>query len=544
MSGWMDRSRELLQTWFGRPQVEPGTEPRNEPAVGEVLSGRYRLDERLGAGTGGAVFRARDLVLEMDVAVKVLMLDGLYKDPSVAALADLRAEARATLQLAHPNIVRVHTYERDGDWEYLVMELVRGTDASRLRHRYLDKRIPVERVLEIGIAALDALAWAHDRGIVHNDVKPGNILVGDDEAVKVCDFGLAALRERRQPSGVVVGSPVYMPPERIRGEAGDARSDIYSMGASLYAMVTGRAPFGGRPTRAMLGHLNEPVPLGDMPADLERILRRSMAKEPSDRFESAGAMRDALSRFLADWRRPRSEPIAAGSATQPLDPLQAAPRPERAVPAAAARQPAMARISARRVRIRGVDVEVRPFLLDVEPVTNEAWREWIAATGATPPAHWLGDRPPRGRERHPVVGVSLDEARAFAAWRGARLPTEAEWTSVVRGADGRRAFPWGDRCLGGAGCQCPRSGADGTSAVGGRPDGATPEGVRDLLGNVWEWVEPDPRLPPPEPGRAPALGGSFKQACPVPGEIPRVELAENKTYLYLGFRCAADEGNA
>lgn len=584
MSQPFDRGWGILRTWLGLPGEAPPEKPsrkhENEPTVGAILGDRYRLDLRLGAGAGAAVYKARDVVLEIDVAIKVLLLDGLYAAAAAAdagsLAADLRAEARATLRLSHPNIVRVHTYERDGKWEYLVMELIDGVDLARMRSQYPDKRLPVDLVMQIGVASLDALAYAHEHGIVHNDVKPGNILIDASRTVKVCDFGLARLAERDVKDNLIAGSPVYMAPERIRGESGDGRSDVYSMGATLYALATGQAPFGRENTTAIRGHLLKNVPLtSDMPADLERIVRHALAKDPEDRFPTASAMRDALQRCHDTWRRGLEEEVALGSETAPVAPVRRAtanppdegPRPARArrtrtdgpraapadeaqseptvvapatVPAVSYRPPeGMVLVPERPVTVRHVAVEVASFFVDETPVTNEAWRRYLEATGVAPPSHWLGQRPPKGKERHPVVGITLDEARLYAKWARRRLPTEAEWMAVVRGRTGERRFPWGTTCEG-KGCQCPKSGASDTAAVDAHPAGVTPEGARDLLGNVWEWVEPDARLGKPEVGRAIALGGSFKQLCSVPGEVPRTEIGANNAYLYLGFRCAAD----
>ena len=580
----VDRGWGILRSWLGlsgeAPPEKPSKVHTNEPTVGTTLGGRYRLDQRLGAGAGAAVYKARDLVLEMDVAIKVLLLDGLYFGVDAT---DLRAEARATLRLSHPNIVRVHTYERDGSWEYLVMELIDGIDLAKMRSQYPGKRLPVDLVMQIGVASLDALAYAHAHGIVHNDVKPGNILIDAGKTVKVVDFGLARLAEREVKEKLVAGSPVYMSPERIRGEPGDGRSDVYSMGATLFALATGTAPFGRENTTAIRGHLVKAVPLtADMPGELERIVRHALAKDPDERFSSAGEMRDALQRCHDAWQRGLEEELILGSATVPAAPKRTAtapatfrgtvvkrstvttpvPAPAVAAPpvtappvtAPPASAPAVTRevgsvrppdgmvlVSGRPVTVGKVALEIATFFVDEVPVTNTAWQRYIEATGMSAPSHWLGRRPPKGRERHPVVGVTLEEARAYAKWAGRRLPTEAEWMAVVRGREGHRAFPWGETCVGKS-CQCPKADSADTSSVDEHPTGASPEGVRDLLGNVWEWVEADARLPAPQGGRAIALGGSFKQVCAVPGQVPRTEISMNNAYMYLGFRCAADLG--
>ena len=197
----------------------------------------------------------------------------------------------------------------------------------------------------------------------------------------------------------------------------------------------------------------------------------------------------------------------------------------------------MARIGARTLRSAyGGVVEVAPFALDRLPVTNDEYATYLRATDAAPPAHWLAGQPPAHTLDHPVVGVTLDEARRYAAWRGKRLPTIAEWEAAARGPRAT-AFPWGD-AFEEPRCRCQ---AEGTCAADDHPEGATLDGVLDLVGNVWEWCEPDPRLPPPEDGYAWVLGGSFRHACARDGAIARSSVAAGKAYEYLGFRCARGE---
>jgi len=197
----------------------------------------------------------------------------------------------------------------------------------------------------------------------------------------------------------------------------------------------------------------------------------------------------------------------------------------------------MVRIAARRVlSVWGGSAYVEELALDRVPVTNEAYAAFVRATDATPPAHWLGGEPPPHKRRHPVVGVTLDDARRYAAWCGKRLPTSAEWEAAARGPT-VTAFPWGDQWEP-ARCTTRESGAEDTAPVDEHPEGATLEGVLDLVGNVWEWCEPDDRLPAPEGGSAWVFGGSFRHPCVKDGVIARSSVATGNSYEYLGFRCA------
>lgn len=561
--GWGALFRSLLLGGVPRgPAVEelPEIEPEPlEPSVGDVLGNRYRVGDRIGSGAAGAVFRAHDQVLDLEVAIKVLVFDGPPGEEATFR-ETLRAEARAALRLTHPNIVRVHTWGQDERWEYLVMEHVDGPDLHKWRLQFPEHRAPVPQVLRIGVALADALAYAHAHGVVHNDVKPGNVVVAPD-GPKICDFGLARLSHRAATRAQAMGgSPVYMAPERLRGEEGDGRSDQYSLAASLFTLVAGHAPFGRVESQAIEGHISAPLPADDhVPAAFDRLLRTAMAKDPEARFATLGAFRDALLAQFAAWEaETRAAPIETGSGTPVMverdratlrlaAPPPPPPPPARRPPARPAPAlhppPGMVLVSERRVaRPDGEEVGVGPFWCDVHPVTAARYREFLERTGHTPPAHWFGTRPRPGREAHPVVGVTLDDARAYARWAGRRLPTESEWMSLLRGPNGDAPFPWGRDCGKGATCVCPIASATGTSPVGVRPASASKDGVQDLLGNVWEWVDPEPRWPAVADGVAVALGASFRHGCREPGKVPRTELSATKAYEYLGFRCVADLG--
>jgi serine/threonine protein kinase len=523
--GWLRR------VWGGR------TPARTSLEIGDLLCGRYRLTARLGMGASSTVYRAHDELLGADVAVKVLRTGG-PGEGSTGLDVDLREEAKASLALAHPHIVRTWTYERDGGIELIVMELIQGQDLGTWRRRFPERRVPRGLALQIARQCADALAYAHDRGVLHNDIKPGNILVDDAAFARVCDFGLArSLRaEDSQGSQDTAGTIPYMSPERLRREQGDGRSDVYSLGATLYAALTGRPPFGGSTYAAIRGHLEcDPPPHEAIAPDLAAVIGRAMAKRPADRYASAHELRDALDRCVGV---PSDPPLGfLAVATEDLTPTESSSEPLAPELRRPARAPeGMSVVGPRQVDLRGRTLLVPRLFVDRHPVTHRAWRRYVLETGARAPSHWLGDRVPAGREEHPVVGVTLEEARRYAAWRGARLLTEVEWIGVLRGEDGR-LFPWGDHCEPER-CQCPRIGANDTAAVGSHPGGATADGVEDLLGTVWEWVDPDPRLP--SSGLGIALGGSFRHACAIAGVVPRTEIEVNKSYLYLGFRCAMD----
>ncbi len=518
------------------------------PDVGAVLSERYRLDGLLGRGGAASVYRGWDLLLEQAVAVKVLRPDAASL--STSGFNDLRREAVAAMQLSHPLIARVFNYERHDGLEFLVMELVPGKNLHDLRRERAERRLSVDETVRIARDMLEALAYAHDAGVVHNDIKPRNVLMDPRGALKVCDFGLAELVSRKdRPSDRITGTPGYLSPERILTKPSDGRSDLYSLGATLYELAAGRPPFGKAPDEALRGHLLEPVPASPhLPLALDRVLRRAMAKNPDERFQSARQMAEALDaldrgRALARAAGPASpsrveaEPVAQSEER----PEVTAAEPERAqAPEAQAPEapPGMAEVDVGKVRFDEREYEVAPFHLDRLPVTNDDYAAYVKATGAMAPAWWPGSRPPKDKGRHPVVGVTLEDAERYAAWRGKRLPTTLEWAAAARGAEGRR-YPWGETCDQSA-CNCPLK-ANDTAPVDAHPGSGTPEGVLDLFGNVWEWTDVDERVAPAEEGYRYVLGASYQHRCSAPnGALPRTLVSRHGEYRYLGFRCAWD----
>jgi serine/threonine protein kinase len=268
---------------------------------GDLLNQRYQLLERLGSGGMAEVYRARDLMLERSVAIKVLRID--YSSDKEFQ-ERFRQEARAAANLSHPNIVTVHDFGLDSGQLFIVMEHVPGTDLkSLLRKR---GRFTVEEAIPLMVQACAGLGYAHRAGLVHCDVKPHNLLITPDHRLKVTDFGIARALSTIRPGerdDVVWGSPQYFSPEQARGQAPSPASDVYSLGVVLYEMLTGTLPFTAT-TAEELAHLHvhsHPHTLSeylpDIPPMLEQIEAKILSKEPSARYRTADQLGRVLLRF-------------------------------------------------------------------------------------------------------------------------------------------------------------------------------------------------------------------------------------------------------
>lgn len=268
--------------------------------------GRYRLIEKAGVGGMAQVYKAYQPDLDRYVAVKILH-PRLTADEDFSAR--FRREARSIAALEHPHIVRVYDFDTEEDVAFLVMEYLEGTSLGE-RLRDLDCRgevMPLEEVARIVDSLAAALDHAHARGTIHRDLKPSNVMITSEERIVLTDFGLARMIDATTVTGNggTLGTPAYMSPEQGMGEPGNARSDIYSLGVLLYQLVTGQVPFDANtPYAVILKHITAPLPSPrsirpELPEAIERVIFKAMAKEPDDRFETAGELAQALHLALA-----------------------------------------------------------------------------------------------------------------------------------------------------------------------------------------------------------------------------------------------------
>jgi serine/threonine protein kinase len=287
-----------------------------EVRPGTILAGRYLLEARIGSGTFGTVFRARHAELGHAVAIKVLQASANANPDS---LARFRREGITACRVKHPNAVQVMDFGvTPGGVAYLVMELLSGYS---LDQELVDgRKVPLARTVRIMVPVCEALAAAHRSGIVHRDVKPANIflhLAGGEEVPKVLDFGIArivgeaAADPRVTLEGFIVGTPVYMAPERFRNQPTDGRSDVYSAGITLYQMLTGRLPFAADqsdPMAVAIRHLEAaPAPMGgDVPAAVEEVVMNALRKRPEHRPDALHLGQD-LARAAGGRQRRRSD---------------------------------------------------------------------------------------------------------------------------------------------------------------------------------------------------------------------------------------------
>lgn len=293
--------------------------------AGNTLSqlGRYRILGELGHGAMGIVYKAEDPLLGRVVAIKTITL---VSDAAERIEYEARffQEARAAGGLNHPNLITIHDIGREGDIAYMAMELLDGVDLREVMAR---GRVPRRLALEIAAQAAEGMAFAHERGVVHRDIKPGNIMIVRGRHAKIMDFGIARMRvsDVKTQTGAILGSPKYMSPEQVAGRRVDHRADIFSLGVVLYELAAGEAPF----TAPNLAQLMQQISLAAprppsavdpaLPAMLDLIVARALEKEPDARYQSAAEMAADLRACLAELPEAPDVPSVPGARTGPLD---------------------------------------------------------------------------------------------------------------------------------------------------------------------------------------------------------------------------------
>ena len=669
--------------------VEPPPQPESADSVGLRLGG-FTLVRELGRGAMGIVYLARQESLGREVAVKVF---AERLTTTEAELERFHREARAAGKLEHPNIAKVLVDGTDGDLHWFAMELVPGRNLQielalqrgEPTAKGLAPLLPrpgeprhVKVVADLVASVAEALHHAHERGVIHRDVKPSNLLVTPDREVKVVDFGIA----RDESFGTLtqtdqlVGSLPYMSPEQARvfENPVDRRTDVYSLGVVLYELLTLERPFEGSTSHEVIMKLRNQEPRRVrvrnelVPGDLETICGKAMSKVPDERYASAGALADDLRRFLdheaiearppSAWARirrharrhrvllggglavlaalgsgwaarralfpsPRAprvdvtavdasgKPLAGRAGWRLLDPITAVasdfvsvgdlPVHGAILPVGRVRivvdvvgfgireevrelelnmqlsvelvtrdqgpDDRMVRIPGGVLRVRGTplspldgrDIEVRPFWMDECEVSIGEYRAFLDANPDIEVPYYM-DEVERGSpaEDLPVMFVAWEDACAYAAWRGKRLPSHAEWMIAALGEE-MRTRPWstGETYLGPRGrTDLARGDLDAhfahflRSAVPVRsfPEARTPEGLYHMLGNVMEWTESHvadltEEVPRPLYDRRVVCGGWWTAETdkPVLTRIANRGTGKLERFLTQGFRCARSD---
>ena len=266
--------------------------------------GRYQVIKEIGKGSMGMVYMAHDPNLDLSVALKVLRHDRVESAPFVRRFL---AEARVLGRLDNSNIVRVYNVDEDSGTVYIAMEFVEGDSLSEIMQK---KRFSPEEIVEVGITIANALDYAHQKRIVHRDIKPGNILIRSDGFLKITDFGIAHIQDsqvsEKTQAGEILGTPAYMSPEQVMCRPVDGRSDLFSLGVILYELCTGARPFRGDNMPAIFNAITQGNPDNitkinpSIPNELSQVIMKCLNKKPDKRFQTGNALAEALKSLLKE----------------------------------------------------------------------------------------------------------------------------------------------------------------------------------------------------------------------------------------------------
>jgi serine/threonine-protein kinase len=457
---------------------------RSAPPEGAALAGRWMPEEKL-SGDQTELWRGRDLQTGRAVLIRRLSAEGARDR---ARRSGFLREAELMRELEHRHIARVIDVVDDPTTPAVILSKQEGRTLEDVLER---GRLPTAIALAWARQLLAALDHMHERGVVHGALTPARITVHISDGAGVPQLVIADLStassvdDDAQPasgrSGTLVGMRAsdehdapqpasHVSPEALAREV-SPRSDVYTLGALLFHMLTGRAPIAHgveSPTDvARAIHAEAPAPLRwvrpELSAQLEDVVTSALSKDPLPRPETSAAMSARLA-ATPEGRHPRMVFVPAGAfvrgCTEDDELARPEERPQR-------------------------KLQLSPFYIDETPVTAAEFHAFVEATGHEVPEAWSDYNDPDARPNHPVVFVNWHDAAAYAAWAGKRLPTEAQWEKAARGDDGRR-YPWGDAD------PTPEHAWYGDhrtpAPVGSRPEGDSPYGVKDMAGNVFEWV--------------------------------------------------------
>ncbi|MGC1379330.1 MAG: bifunctional serine/threonine-protein kinase/formylglycine-generating enzyme family protein [Anaerolineales bacterium] len=481
--------------------------------------GRYQIETLLGSGAFADVYKASDQMLKRTVALKVLK-PALVADGE--AFGRFVQEAQVAANLFHPHIATVLDMGEAGGRYFIAMRYVDGPSLDKVLAA--DGPLAWAQALEIASQIGQALDFAHQKGLVHRDVKPQNIIISANEGAVLTDFGLvrAIASSGLTHTGSMLGTPAYMAPEIWEGEEAAPATDQYALACVLVEMLTGKVLFDGKTPPAVMAKHFKPLVLPadwpqDVPLAIDVALGKALAKTPQQRFANNTA-------FIVALRQPARAPQQAI-----LNPKPEIENPD---------------------GIEWVEIPAgdflygdknekqylrKPFLMGKYPVTNAQYKRFVDANPkCAVPKNWDQAKRtcPPGKANHPVVSVSWNDAQAFCQWANCRLPTEAEWEKTARGTDGRK-YPWGENWVSDKYCNSVEAKNGGTTPVDDYPEGASPYGVCDLSGNAWEWT-----ASPHEKGGYVVRGGAWLYIENYVRSSYRDRYGPAFTNNSLGFRCA------
>lgn len=508
---------------------------------GDIVHNRYRVIRQLGQGGFATVYRVEDLVHNVICALKENL--DYWEDSQ----RQFERESMILANLHHPNLPRVIDYfSTPGEGQYLVMEYVDGYDLQEILNRVQQPLIE-SKVLGWIDQICDALNYLHSQSppVIHRDIKPANIKITKADKAMLVDFGVAKTYDpgRKTTIAARAVTPGYSPIEQYGHGSTDARTDQYALAATLYMLLTNQRPPESieRVTGEKLVPPSQINPTVSRP--VEQAVLMAMEILASNRFATVADFRKALRRGrtrtgqLAPARLPVNGEFSNGEGVkfQPGSSL----RKTASLVSTPEDAPEIEWIIVPEGEFRFGDeqltFELPAYEITRYPITNFQYLQFLRANPQhSPPPEWKDGQYPRGKGLHPVAGVNLHDALAFCEWLDARLPSEEEWEKAARGWDGR-TYPWGEDWLDGLYCNNWEAKVGGTSPVDRYPQGVSPFGVWDMVGNVWEWTNSEYQGPFMHVLR----GGSWKEFGSFAVRVTvRSWLWLEESREDVGFRCA------